>query len=309
MILFIFFTIFLSCLGQKCADHAASACGNGGNALNYGYACPSMMMLSDEMIKAAKKDGLERYFIYGVAGGASDADCGKCFMIQLLDAEREWRSDFKYLILQVVNSGSDVLANQFDIFMGAGGFGYFTSCNQDCKNSHCQGGPCKEGMFAGYFHDWVNAQYFDPNLCYSGGIKWLDQKNNSELFQLCRNLIGDEDAHLLKNKDTINSCYRTNAGLYHQNFVSARSVQVQCPIHLCRTTGLKRNDDADHPQANPQLRLTNECQGDRNQGRYCITTMQDCCKMSCSWSGKIANYAFNSSFPCVYTCDKRGVII
>ena len=153
----------------RCPDDVGSACGNGGSTAKYGYACPQLMMLSDAMIAAAEKDGLRSWSEYAVAGSASDAECGKCYQIQLLDAEREWRSNFKRLIVQVVNSGFDVLSYQFDIYMGGGGFGYFTSCNADCSSNYCQGGSCKQGMYAGKFRDlpyplpeyapWASAVY------------------------------------------------------------------------------------------------------------------------------------------------------
>jgi hypothetical protein len=196
-----------------------------------------------------------------------------------------------------------------DIFMGAGGFGYFTSCNSDCDIHYCQGGGCRESMYEGTFTDWVNAQYNDPNLCYSGGIKWLDQKNQSELIQLCYGLVGNKDVEIKKHKSTIDSCIRTNMGLFHQNFVETRLSRVECPYHLTEITGLKRTDDVQYPYPHVDLPLDEECRGDRSQGHYCITTMQDCCKMSCSWSGKIPSYALDSTHACVYTCDRDGKIL
>lgn len=291
----------------QCVDNVPSACGNGpSGAARYGYACPDMMMLTDAMIDAAKKDGLHASFAYAVAGSANDSECGKCYQVMLLDAEREWRSDFKQIIIQVVNSGFDVMSYQFDIFMGGGGFGYFTSCNSDCTTNYCQGGACRQSMFSGRFKDWVNAQYNDPNLCYSGGIKWLDQKNNTELVRLCRRM---SPGNSTKSRALLDSCYRTNVGLYHQNFVGTRSTRVQCPKSLIDITGLKRTDDVKHPRPSKTLSLPNACTGSRKDGRYCITTMQDCCKMSCSWSGKIPSYALDDTHKCVRTCDRDGRVI
>ncbi|NDE17594.1 hypothetical protein EBZ80_21975, partial [bacterium] len=74
-----------------CADNTPSACANGPGVGPFGYACPAMMMLTDVMVHAAREDGLEADFVYAVAGSATDESCGKCFQVQLLDAEREWR--------------------------------------------------------------------------------------------------------------------------------------------------------------------------------------------------------------------------
>lgn len=292
---------------SNCTDSYPSACANGGQGIGkFGYACPHMMMLSDEMIAAAAGDGLED-MVYAVAGGSRDDECGKCYQVQLLDAEREWRDDFPLLVVQIVNSGFDVLHGQLDIFMGGGGFGYFTACNADCGLAYCQGGPCRESMYDGSFRQWVNAEYDDPNLCYSGGIKWLDQKNKTALERLCRGLSNfGNDA---KANATTSSCLRSNLGLFHQNFVAIRYREVECPLGLYQTTGLHRYAPNVLPVASKDLELTEICQGDRAQGRFCITTMQDCCKMSCAWSGKIPSDAYDLLYPCVATCDRDGQIL
>lgn len=307
---FFFSIIIIPLVASQCADSYASSCGNGAESNQYGYACPHMMMLSDAMINATKKDQLFSNFHYAVAGGANDQDCGVCYQVQLLDAEREWRPTFKQLIVQVVNSGFDVMPYQLDIFMGAGGFGFFTSCNRDCNTAYCNGGACRKSMYDGTFKDWVNAQYNDPNLCYSGGIKWLDQKQNaSELLKLCKKLVGNENPKLPKNKATIDSCFRTNTDLYHQNFVSTKSRRVQCPKAFTDITGLKRLDDRSFPLPSKNLSLINSCIGDRTKGHYCITTMQDCCKMSCSWSGKIPSQILDTTHPCIFTCNRNGDVV
>lgn len=281
-----------------------SACGNGqGGQKTYGFACPHMMMLSDDMLSASKRDNLTRWY-YAVAGSASDDECGKCYQVQLLDAEREWVSNFKQLIIQVINSGHDVMRGQFDIFMGGGGFGYFTACNSDCKTKYCQGGACHASMYTSPFKNWNNAEYNDPNICYSGGIKWLDHKNNSELLKLCRGLVGN--SRTLKDNVTVDSCFRTNRYLYHQNFVSLNAKRVACPEHLYKLTGLRRRDDQNYPKINITNKLDIQCRGDRTQGHYCITTMQDCCKPSCSWSNK--GYP-DTVYSRADTCDKNGNIL
>lgn len=281
-----------------------SACANGQYGPVYGFACPHMMMLSDNMILASRFDGLEQDFLYAVAGGASDNDCGACYQVRLLDAEREWTPDFQQLVVQVVNSGYDVLPNQLDLFMGAGGFGYFTACNSDCDRRHCGGGACRDAMYDTPFDYWDHPQFEDPNPCYSGGIKWLDNKNETELRELCGGLVGS-GSQLPMHRMTIDSCVRTNMMLYHQNFVSSDTDRVACPEGLYRLTGLRRNDDYRFRQVSIDNTLMNQCRGDRTQGRYCITTMQDCCKFSCAWDGKGDPDPMWSR---VHTCIKNGSI-
>lgn len=281
-----------------------SACGNGPpNQQTYGFVCPTMMMYSDDMLAAARMDNLTS-FLYAVAGSAADDECGKCYQIRLLDAEREWKSNFKPLIVQVVNQGHDVMQGQFDLFMGGGGFGYFTSCNQDCRSRYCQGGPCHGFMYTSSFDDWNHPEYSDPNVCYSGGIKWLNHTNKDEVLRMCRGVVGTSRA--LKDRVTIDSCYRTNIYLYHQNFVSLDARRVACPVNLYKLTGLRRQDDGSQPRANVRNTLDIRCRGSREQGRYCITTMQDCCKPSCSWSNKGLP---DTTYPRADTCDKNGNIL
>lgn len=280
-----------------------SACSNGavGTGLPYGYACPSMMLLSDPMIEAARMDGNGDDFLYAVAGATTDDECGACFQVRLLDAERQWRDDFPQLIIQVVNSGYDVLYNQFDVYMGAGGFGYFTACNSDCASVYCQGGGCHAPMYGSPFEKWDQAQYADPNVCYSGGIKWLDQKPESELRSLCGAVVADTNENVAM--PTLDSCVRSNLMLLHQNFVSTDMKRVQCPYHLYTLTGLRRSDDEGYPPVSVYHNLEIQCRGDRSMGHYCYTTMQDCCKFSCSWRNKGSPHP---EWPRVYTCDSNG---
>lgn len=268
-------------------DSYPSACNNNYND-NCGYACPHMMMFSTDMILASIYDNLDEKFYYATAGSSNDDDCGKCFQVKPLDAERVWDDNLsrKQLIIQNINSGYDVIGGQFDIFMGAGGFGYFTSCNIDCQSRYCQGGSCGGGMYDGTFDDWNMPHYDDPNKCYSGGIKWLNETTDDKILGLCAGLVGDTDLNIYKNNVLIRSCFFSNKLLYHQNFVNTEYTRVKCPEGLTLLTGLKRNDEDNLPRPNYENRLQDKCTGSRNKGHFCITTMQDCCKPSCSWSNK-----------------------
>jgi hypothetical protein len=60
-------------------------------------------MLSQDMHLASKYDKLDKHFVYAVAGSDTDAECGTCYQVQLLDAERVWRDNFPLLIVQAIN--------------------------------------------------------------------------------------------------------------------------------------------------------------------------------------------------------------
>ncbi len=262
-------------------------------------------MLTSDMVSAGRYDGYaQEDFVYATAGGSSDADCGTCYQVQLLDAERQWRSDFPLVVVQVINSGFDVMEGQLDLFMGGGGFGYFTACNKDCGSRYCQGGPCKAGMYQGSFEAWVNPHYPDPNACYAGGIKWLNETSENLVWSYCQSLSGG-GATQSKDEMLWDSCYHSNRLLFHQNFVATRYERVQCPRGLYMTTGLRRSDDASYPLPDKGLLLARSCRGSRESGHYCVTSMQDCCVPSCAWPGKVPGGA-DPAFFRVDRCLRDG---
>jgi len=278
-----------------------SACGNGGYGQDVAFACPHQSMMSQDMHFASVYDRLDKDFVYAVAGSGTDAECGTCYQVQLLDAERVWRDNFSPLVVQTINSGFDVMAGQLDLFMGAGGFGYFTACNSDCPATFCQGGPCKQGMYDGDFAAWTQAHYADPNQCYSGGVKWLNETSNKEVEVLCRALSNGQQDY--KDLVLFDSCVKTNRALFHQNFVSTKYTRVQCPPGLYRLTGMQRQDDRDFPLPDTQLTLDKTCTGSREGGRYCVTTMSDCCVPSCAWPGKVNT---KEGYGRVDRCNREG---
>jgi hypothetical protein len=280
-----------------------SACSNTEYGSMFGFNCPHMLMFSDDMIFAAKYDNNFNSFHYAVAGSSSDLECGKCYQIKLLEAENTDRLPRKQLIIQIINSGYDVNRNQFDLFMAGGGFGYYTACNVDCHSMYCLGGPCSDYMYKSQFDDWLKLKGKSTPLCYSGNNYNLDLSNHTLVYELCMNLV--KDITRVMDNMTIDSCYRSYVENYHQNFVKTNYVQVQCPEGLYRLTGLRRQDDLKYSLPHPSNQLTEKCEGNSQENRFCITTMQDCCKPSCAWNFK----GFPSQiWPKVDTCDKNGLI-
>ena len=252
-----------------------SACSNGQYSNNYGFGCPHMMMFSADMLLSSKYDKNDKNFFYAVAGSSTDNDCGKCYQVKVSQPQHYPKYNYKQLIVQIINSGGDVAPGQFDLFMGAGGFGIYTACNSDCAMQYCNGGGCKTNLYAGNFKQWTGVPYYDRNLCYAGGLNKL----NSTTISMCRSLTNNQTT--LKDRILIDSCYLSNKNLYHQNFYKADSTRVQCPKGLYMLTGLRRADDNIYPIAHIENPLTIHC-----SNKACITTMCDCCKPSCAWWDK-----------------------
>lgn len=280
-----------------------SSCGNNPNYKEYGFMCPHLLMLTDDMVLACKYDNNFNNFHYAVAGGYNDNECGKCYQIQLIKGENEDKLPKKQLIIQVINSGFDVNQNQWDILMGGGGFGYFTSCNSDCNSMYCLGGPCNDYLYQSIFDDWVKLKGKSSPYCYLGTDYNLDLSNHTLVYKLCENLVSTPER--MMDNMTIDSCYRSYVENFHQNFIHTKFKQVQCPEGLYRLTGLRRQDDLKFDLPNITHELDGECIGNIAENKFCITTMQDCCKPSCAWNYK----GFPSLiWPKVDTCDRNGLI-
>jgi len=280
-----------------------SPCGNNGILYgpDAGFVCPHMMMYSTDMLLAARFDTLDDHFLYAVGGGSSDQECGRCYQVQPLDPEQSWNKELseKQLIIQVINSGFDVMPGHFDVFMAGGGFGYFTACNSDCDSKYCEGGPCAQSLYDGGYDDWNPVS---PE-CYGGGIRLLQNKSGDELLRLCRKLTGNSTGY--KDQVLWQSCVETNIKLYHQNFISTKALAVQCPEGLVRLTGLRRTDDDGLPVPHVENRLTTTCSGSQESHHYCMTSMQDCCMPSCSWMDKGSP---DTVWGRVDSCKKDGTI-
>jgi len=278
-------------------NYITNACGGGYFSQGglYGFACPHMMMFSEDMILASKYDGLSLHFLYATAGSNNDADCGKCFHVATHHPS--------HLIIQVINSGGDVGFRQFDLFMGAGGFGVYTACNQDCHQQYCNGGSCHDSLYSGSFRDWTlssSSSFWGGGNCYGGGIH--SYSSLEDLKKKCRNLFKGDEPTYFKNVQLYRSCVSSNLEKYHNNIDAYRSKRVQCPKGLYQLTGLRRQDDVLYP-----LPIHNETEFEEEcRNTNCLTTMCDCCKPSCAWGGKVDVF---EKWSAVRTCDKMGFVL
>ena len=79
-------------------------------------------MGSTAMLNAAEEDGKGSTHIFGVGSfGSGPSNMGKCFEVTISSTSKKG-------LFQVVNEGADVSSGQFDVQMGAGGFGMYNGC-------------------------------------------------------------------------------------------------------------------------------------------------------------------------------------
>ncbi len=256
-----------------------NSCGGGGDS-NMSWSCPHLMLLSPDMINAAKKDGNE-WALYGVAGIGQTADCGKCFQLEITGDNRP--SGTTKFIVQAVNTGSDVGSGQFDILMGGGGLGLYDGCSSDCKTGRvCSGGHCNGPMYSGDFTAWTP----DGN-CYGGGIRDADG---------CDRLVTTPVANQnYAEKTLVYGCKVAIQQNYHSNFpVNFKS--VKCPRSLYQLTGILSKNENVLSVPRKDMKLS-------GQGR--TTTTMDCCKPTCAWRQNTGIYT-DSNWPQVFVCDQQG---
>ena len=252
-----------------------SSCGGGGDS-NMSWACPHLMLLSPDMQFAAEADGYGSWAVYGVAGIGQASDCGKCFQLGITNGNAPSKSHF---IVQAVNTGSDVSSGQFDILIGAGGFGIYDGCSSDCKSRHCSGGPCNSGQFSGKFDDWTPG-----GNCYGGGVHDANK---------CDSLASSQGN--FAEKTLVYGCKAAINQGYHQNF-NLKFAQVQCPKSLFHVTGIRTANDSSLPLPSPSLSLPGNGQG---------TTTMDCCKPTCAWRQNVVGT--DSNWPSLYVCSRDGM--
>jgi hypothetical protein len=290
------------------------------------FACPRFMLFSDEMNQAAKDDwGDPSPFAYGVVGHDADtsgldvgsSSCCQCY--QLIFERPEPGSPQppnlpipKPMIVQSFNTAAGGGKN-FDIYMGAGGFGAFNTC--------------VSGAFSGtatttFGHFMYSA--FPSDFPTSGGIKAINIPEckvngtvtlasmqstacQSRIAQLCNNTAASSSTVATETK---NSCIQSNAvaAFYHQNW-QIRAKRVECPLAITRVTGCRLAPQG-LPAANPNAKTPATADSSFRTG-YTTTTMQDCCKPSCAWQNQVggAGLTVVDKWTSFYSCDQNGVPI
>jgi hypothetical protein len=300
------------------------------------------MLFADEMAQAAIDD-TERYswgsgaeaspFNYAVVGHDTDEEadsvddpgkspCCQCYQLvfsdpepQLLDKETQQPTinPPKPLVVQAFNTGATT--KTFDIYMGAGGLGAFNGCAPD--------GPAIESQYTSY------PTAGQPN---GGGVKAVgeygnqtackDEDNHVSPATLtssgCESLVKTACEEIVSESPGITattqrSCIESNKldSLYHANW-QVYAKRVACPQALTEVTGCKLVEDL--PRPDPTILTAAQAMADPSfKTGYSTTTMQDCCKPSCSWQDKVTGqeggHTADGQYNSFYTCDKAGAVL
>jgi hypothetical protein len=297
------------------------------------FACPRFMLFSEEMKQAAKDDAAARGwgasgdspFNYGVVGhdvdgdgldkGAGDSTCCQCY--QLIFDKPEPGSPQppdlpipKSMIVQSFNTAAGGGKN-FDIFMGAGGFGAFNACvsGSYSRTQTTTFGHFMYSAFPSQYNGQGGIKFINLDECKVNGTSTVASMTSSncqnKIAQMCDAAAAASDSITRSTRD---SCKQTNllASAYHQNW-TVRAKKVECPEALTRVTGC-RLAPAGLPEPNPNAQTVSAADSSFLSG-YTTTTMQDCCKPTCAWKDYTKNLKPSGNWTSFYSCDEKGVPI
>lgn len=323
-----------SACGGVCA--VANACSppesQNKSHLEMTFACPRFMLHSDEMIAAARDDAA-RYgwgatgdppFVYAVVGHDPDSGsggldeglsstCCRCYQLVFETPEPGSPQPPELpipvpMIAQSFNTAAGGPKN-FDVFMGAGGYGAFNGCYDDPDfGSTSAFGHFPYDSFPNQFPGSGGIKALNFDECKQGGACTAASVSSSacqeHIEQACNK------AHSSSDKTTHNtrqSCIYSNRleGLYHQNW-QVRVKPVSCPEALTRVTGCRLQDD--HlPPPDPAAKNAQGADDDFKAG-YTTTTMQDCCKPTCAWKDWVEGQGLapKGDWTSFYSCDLGG---
>ena len=275
------------------SDKIGNACAPQG-ATTTSFICPRFMLFSGEMKQAAADDEAANgwpagSFNYGVAT-LNGADCCACYqLVYDTPPNNLTYTPPKPLIIQNFNEGG--ANNAFDVFMGKGGEGAQTSgCPQLYTTYPSTGEPNGGGITASAISACVTTE---SALASSACV--------SDVAGECDQIVGN-NAYITTT--TQNSCVEANSAesAYHENW-NVKARQVECPTALTEVTGCKPTAGP-NPQPDPTVQTAAQASS-WTGGPYTTTTMEDCCKPSCAWTGNVKTPT-QSGWGAMYQCDSTG---
>ena len=330
-----------STCGGVCA--AANACENISQkpGADVGFLCPRFALESSEMAQAAVDDfGASPAFNYAIAGhdvdqngidGTAKSACCQCYQLVYDLPENEAQVNGggasaiaipKPVIVQAFNTSAGGGQN-FDLYMGAGGFGSFNACDPAFSSM-----PSPSGRY-------LYSSFPEQGEPGSGGVNAATQlggcKTNENLVTAATlssaTCLANVDSTCMSFAsstltpqalaDSIQSCTESNdpTNYYHLNW-QVYAKKIECPTHLAQVTGCKLAPQG-LPAANPNVTTPAQAAADSSfkatagtGSHFTTTTMQDCCKPTCAWqdwvTGSNGGLTAVGQYNSFYSCDQSG---
>jgi hypothetical protein len=321
-----------ACGGQCTSQNACESTKSGHPDI--GFACPRDILLGAEMEQAATDDfGAHPPFHYAVVGHDPDSaldtngnggtrSCCQCYQLVFdtpgSDAQARAKDGGSAvpvpppLIVQAFNTAAGGGKN-FDVFMGAGGFGGNNACDPAFTQQTSQSGKYLytafpdfgEGNNGGEKAAVIPVCRDSTQLVTTATISAAACQ--AQVAMDCNTIAA---ASPTVASETIHSCIASNdpSTLYHLNW-DVYAKRIECPTHLAEVTGCKLAPQG-LPAANPNVTTAAQAAGDSSfASGYTTTTMQDCCKPTCAYQDNVIQKDAGTAvglYNSFYTCDSSG---
>lgn len=255
----------------------------------YGYHCMDWAFQSKKMQEAENnfnkrtKDNV--YFGVGTFGNIRDQkkNNGACFRITATNVDKD-------IIAQSIDAGTDVDDTQFDLVMGAGGFGLFNACASNNKND-------KFTMFSGSSDNWGPDEYV--------GVKY--KKDCSNLPQFPRLYEKDPPEWIDDLRDLCRVGFDKNVRLDGGDNQTITSIgRVSCPPELTNITGMKPIVNKPIYKPTDYIFKDNKIKCGEKDNKYCLTRTMDCAKPSASFIENVNPDNFLPGAKIVQPCGQDG---
>ena len=292
------------------------------------FLCPRFMLFSDEMAQAALDDG-NTGLNYAVVGHDADTggidgnvtvSCCQCYQLVFSLPENVAQVNGNGaaaipipppLVVQSFNTAAGGGKN-FDIFMGAGGFGAFNACDPNAamkSNSGKylytafppEGEPGSGGVNAATQIPSCSSKTLVTTASLSATTCQTDVATACGKFKSGSTTLTNESIRSCTKSNDPNSYYHMNWKIYAK--------RVECPTHLTEVTGCKLAVQ-NLPAVNPAVKTPEQAAADSSfKSGYTITTMQDCCMPTCAWQNNTKGQGLSlvGNYDSFYSCDGNGV--
>lgn len=256
------------------------------------FACMDWTFGSSAMKKAEtnfeQRTGESVFFGVGTFGTSDDPQrgLGACYRLKIKGVEKE-------LLLQSVNTGSDVSGFQFDLQMGDGGAGAYNACAGGERPGH-------DSMFPGSYDESTWGKQF-------GGADSIEQCDNLPPYPAkdeAAKMQGDNLQELCKY-----SFAKKVRGATGGNNSIQQIGRVECPQELVHFTQFKRKDDPIGFQCGVDtkkgcVQAPHDCPGGSDP--WCLTRMMDCRKPSGAVKDNVKEELMVAGHKVVQTCTSDG---